>query len=128
VRNPGRNCPATEVKITMNDKQSCEDSLYGSLTRTAVWRRRLLAKYPQDTRNGRAAETLEKIAGETNDLTDAQWEKLSKSYNWSSGIWADAVSLASRHVEFQRNVRTFPSFVDNLISILAEESQQAVVN
>jgi hypothetical protein len=128
VRNPGRNCPATEVKITMNDKQSCEDSLYGSLTRTAVWRRGLQAKYPNDSRNGKAAATLERLAGETSDLTDEQWEQLSKSYNWSSGIWADAVSLASRHVEFQRSVRTFPAFVENLIGILAEESQQAVVN
>jgi hypothetical protein len=106
----------------MNSKQSCEDSLCGSLTRTASWRRGLQAKYPGDGRNGKAAETLEKLAGETNDLTDAQWEKLSKDYNWSSATWADAVSLASRHVEFQRNVRTFPAFVNDLIGILSEQN------
>jgi hypothetical protein len=105
--------------MTINNKQSCIDNLCGSLTRTAIWRRGLQAKYPNDPRNGRAAETLEKIAGETNDLTDEAWSALSQFYSWSSVTWADAVSLASRHVEFQRNVRTFPAFVSNLVNILS---------
>jgi hypothetical protein len=106
----------------INDKQSCIDNLCGSLTRTAIWRRGLQAEYPGDSRNGKSAETLEKLAGETNDLTDEEFASLRPYYSWSSNTWADAVSLASRHVEFQRNVRTFPAYVNNLIGILSEQN------
>jgi len=104
-----------------NSKQNCIDSLSGSLTRTANWRRGLQAKYPNDPRNGRAAEKLDQLADETNDLTDEAWSELVPFYNWASGTWSDAVSQASRRVEFQRNVRTFPAFVNNLVGILSEQ-------
>jgi hypothetical protein len=94
--------------------------------RTAIWRRRLQAKYPGDGRNGKAAVTLDKLAGETNELTDEQWSQIVPFYSWASPTWSDAVSLASRHVEFQRNVRTFPAYVSNLIGILTE--QNAAIN
>jgi predicted aminopeptidase len=109
----------------MNSKQSCSDNLCGSLTRTAVWRRGLQAKYANDPRNGKAAATLERLAAETNDLTDEQWTALKPYFNWSSGPWADAVSLASRHVEFQRNVRTFSAYINQLIGILSEQNAAA---
>jgi len=108
--------------MTINSKQSCQDNLCGSFTRSAIWRRGLQAKYPNDPRNGRAAETLEKLAGETNDLTDEAWESLKPYFNWSCGRWADAVSLASRRVEFQRNVNTLPSYVNQLVGILSEQN------
>jgi hypothetical protein len=105
-----------------NNKQSCSDNLCGNITRTKIWRRGLQARYPDDNRNGKAAETLERLAAETNDLTDEQFEALKPYFNWASGTWSDAVSLASRHVEFQRNVRTFPAYVNNLIGILSEQT------
>ena len=105
----------------MTNKQSCIDNLCGSFTRSATWRRGLQAKYPNDPRNGLAAETLETLAGETNDLTDEAWSELKPFYS-SSGKWSDAVSQASRRVEFQRNVRTLPAFVNNLVGILSEQN------
>jgi len=99
-----------------NDKQSCVDNLYGNITRTKTWRRGLQARYRDDNRNGKAAETLERLAAETNDLTPEQWDGLKPYFN-KSGAWDNAVSLASRDVEF-RNVRTFPAYVNNLICIL----------
>jgi cyclopropane fatty-acyl-phospholipid synthase-like methyltransferase len=109
----------------INSKQSCSDSLPASLRRTRDWRRGLKAKYPNDSRLGQAADTPDKLAGEANDLTDEQWQELAQHYNWSSGTWADAVSMASRRVEFQHNVRTFSAFVSQLIGILSEQNVAA---
>jgi hypothetical protein len=117
---------AAKVEAQMiNSKQSCSDSLAASIMRTRDWRRGLKAKYPNDSRLGRAAETLDKLAGETHDLTDEQWTALQPFYNWSSGTWSDAVSLAGRRVEFQHNVRTFSAFVNQLIGILSEQNVAA---
>jgi hypothetical protein len=87
--------------MNINDKQSCSDSLCASLLRTRDWRRSLKTKFPNDPRISRAAETLGRIAGETNDLTDEEWSTLSQFYNWSSGVWMEAVSQAARRVEFR---------------------------
>jgi hypothetical protein len=103
-----------------NSKQNCITDLSASLRRTASWRRELQNKF-NDPRNGRAAETLNKLAGETNGLTDEAWSELKQFYNWSSGTWSDAVSQASRHVEF-RNVQAFPDFVNRLVGILSPQS------
>ena len=100
-------------------KEYCIENLSGSLARTASWRRSLQAKY-NDPRCGRAAETLERLAGETNDLTDEAWSDLKPYFNWSCGRWSDAVSRASRRVEFQRNVTTLPAYVNQLVGILSE--------
>ena len=83
------------------------------------------AKYPGDQRNGKAADTLQLLASQTGELSDGAWHKLQKHYSFSSVAWSDAVSLASRHVEFQRNVRTFPAYVSNLLCILEDQSALA---
>ncbi len=106
-----------------NSKLNCITDLSASLRRTAGWRRELQKKY-SDHRNQRAAETLDKLAGETNDLTDEAWLELKPYYNWASGTWSDAVSTASRHVEF-RNIKTFPDFVNRLVDILSQDSVAA---
>ncbi len=80
------------------------------------------AKFPSDPRISRAAETLDRIAGEVNQLTDEEWTTLSRFYDWSSGVWAESVSQAARDVEFRRDVRTFHGFVNNLIGILSEQN------
>src|ERR1700676_870104 len=109
----------------INNKQSCIDSLCGSFTRSTIWRRGLQAKYPNDPRNGKAAETLDRLAEETNDLTDEAWLQLKAYFNLSCPRWSDAVSLASRRVEFQRNIRTLPAYVNHLAEILAEQNAVA---
>ena len=100
-------------------KEYCIENLSGSLARTASWRRSLQAKY-NDPRCGRAAETLERLAGETNDLSDEAWSELMPFYNWASFKWSDSVSQASRQVEF-RGVNTLPAFVSTLVGILSEQ-------
>jgi hypothetical protein len=106
-------------KMISNSKQNCIDSLNGSLTRTANWRRGLDARY-NDPRNGRAADTLAQLARETKSLTDEAWGKLQNFYNWSSPTWSEAVSAASRQVGF-RNVNTLPAFVSALLGLLSEQ-------
>jgi hypothetical protein len=96
------------------------DSLSGSLTRTANWRRGLDARY-NDPRNGRAADMLAQLASETKSLTDEAWGKLQSFYNWSSPTWSEAVSAASRQVGF-RNINTLSAFTETLVGILSEQS------
>jgi hypothetical protein len=56
------------------------------------------------------------------NLSDEQWAELQPFYSWASQTWCEAVSQAARHVEFQRNIRTFPAFVQSLINILSERT------
>jgi hypothetical protein len=60
-------------KMTINSKQNCISDLCASILRTASWRRALQAKYINDPRNGRAAETLSRLADEAVNLSDEQW-------------------------------------------------------
>ena len=90
-----------------------------SLRRTAGWRRELCKKFPNDNRNELAAKKLEELANVVPTVGDDYWSELMPYYaNFST--WADAVSQASRHVEF-RNVKTLPAFVNDLVCILAEQ-------
>jgi hypothetical protein len=105
--------------MTNSNKQSVILDLSASLRRTAAWRREMQNKYINDPRNGRAAETLYQLTIEANDLSDDSWKQLESHYNWASSKWSDAVSQASREVEF-RGVNTLPAFVDRLVSILSQ--------
>jgi hypothetical protein len=102
----------------MNNKQNASDSISRSLARTAEWRKTLQSRFPTDPRNGRAAEKLRQFAGEAEGLTDDEWAELKPFYSWTSERWSNAVSEASRRVEFQRNIRSFPAFVEDLTHIL----------
>jgi hypothetical protein len=82
----------------------------------------LKAKFPNDPRISRAAETLARIAGETDNLTEEEWASLSRHYDCSSSVWAESVSQAARDVEFRHDVRTFHAFINNLIGILSEQN------
>jgi hypothetical protein len=101
-------------------KQNCIDDLCASITRSAAWRRALQTKF-NDPRNGRAADKLDQLAGETNDLSDEAWSELKPHYNWASGKWSEAVSQVSRQVEF-RAVNSLPAFVSALVGILSEQN------
>jgi cyclopropane fatty-acyl-phospholipid synthase-like methyltransferase len=109
----------------INSKDDCIGSLCGAFMRTSRWRSSLQKKFPSDARNGRAAETLSRLADEAVNLTDEQWLALQPHFHWTSEKWADDLSQATRRVEFQRNVRTFPAFVQDLISVLSENSVAA---
>jgi hypothetical protein len=102
-----------------NNKNNCNDSICRSLARTADWRKNLQIRFPTDPRNGRAAITLARLANEVDGLTDDEWSALKSHYCWTSERWSNAVSEASRRVEFQRNIRTFPAFVEDLTHILS---------
>ncbi len=106
--------------MTTNNKKYCVDSLSGSLKRTASWRRSLQTRFPNDPRNERAATRLDQLASEVNELTEDAWLELQKFYAWDSWNWSDAVSAASRQVEY-RNVNTLPAFTKTLVGILSEQ-------
>jgi len=107
-----------------NEEQIMIHDVTASLRRTAVWRRQLQAKYPTDARNTQAAVKLDQLADEMNDLSDDAWAVLSPHYQWCSGRWSDAVSMAPRHVFFH-DVKTLPAFIDDLVCILAEQQVAA---
>jgi hypothetical protein len=101
-----------------NNRANCIEDMSASVRRTAIWRRSLQVKYP-DPRNGRAADTLDRLANELPDMTDEEFSQLSPHYNWASGRWSDAVSATSRLVGY-RGVDTVPVFVNRLVGILSQ--------
>jgi hypothetical protein len=103
-----------------NSKNYCIESLSGSLKRTASWRRSLQTRY-NDPRNERAAIRLDQLSHEVNELSDESWVELQKFYAWDSWKWSEAVSQASRQVEF-RNVNTLPALVNTLVGILSQSN------
>jgi hypothetical protein len=104
--------------IDISKKQDCLDSLAKALLRTRDWRLGMRSKYPDDPRLVKSAKTLEKLAGETSELSDEAFLAISPYFNWSSAHWTNAVSLAARRVEYHHDVRTFSAFVNTLIAIL----------
>jgi hypothetical protein len=99
------------------NKTDCAESIAQYLERTGVWRRSLAAKFPDDVRNPRAAETLEKLSVAAADLTDSQWELLKPNYGgWNSETWRSALSQAARQVGFGFRQKRFESFVRLLLS------------
>jgi predicted aminopeptidase len=78
------------------------------------------AKYPDDPRNGLAAEKLDRLASATASLSDEAWGELQNYYSWRSEPWSEAVAKASRLVGF-RSVDSLPAFTTALVGILAEK-------
>jgi hypothetical protein len=107
----------------INNKPNCIEDISASVRRSAVSRRRLHAKY-NDPRNGKAADTPDRLANEMHDMTDDEWAELETHYNWASRKWSEAVSETARRVGF-RHVDTAPAFVNNLIEILSQLSVAA---
>jgi len=106
-----------------NSKENMIHDVTASLRRTASWRRELCRKF-NDHRNELAAKTLEELANVAPAVSDDYWSELLPYYDLNFSTWADAVSQASRHVEF-RNIKTFAGFVDDLVSILSQPSSVA---
>jgi hypothetical protein len=112
-------CELRNRNMITNSKSNCINDLSASMSRTANWRRGLLAKF-NDPRNALAAATLDRFADEIGNLSDEDWAELQHFYSWSSTKWSEAVSLASRRVVFQRNVKTMDDYLNQLVGILLQ--------
>jgi hypothetical protein len=110
------------IVIDFSKKQDCSDTCAKALKRAQKWRLELRSKYPDDVRLVKAAKTLERIAGETNELSDEAWLAIEPHFDWCTAHWTNAVSLAARRVEYYPNVRSFSGFVNELMSILQVEA------
>jgi len=101
-----------------NLKIDCADTLAFGLHRTALWRQKMATQYPSDARNGRAAESLAKLAVDANDLSDDLWLQLKPYSGWASESWREAISKTARMVQFQHRITDLPTFVDTLVGVL----------
>lgn len=104
--------------MTENDKLDCSDTLTFGIHRTKLWREKMLAKYPSDPRNGRAAECLGKLAAAAKDLDDGLWLQLKPYSGWASEPFREAISQVGRSVGFQKKILDLPAFVDFMVGLL----------
>ncbi|MGY3588526.1 hypothetical protein ACVIGB_002515 [Bradyrhizobium sp. USDA 4341] len=112
--------------MILNDKDDCIESIARSLERTAAWRRTLVVKFPDDPRNAKAAEALEKLALAATDITEAQWSELQPKFGgWESQTWRNALSQSARVIGFQHRSVNFNFFVKILLQNLTAESVSA---
>jgi hypothetical protein len=109
----------------INDKNDCIDSIIKMLERTGAWRKAITAKFPNDPRNKKAADTLDKLADEVVGMTDEQWESLSTYYSWTSENWRNALSHTARGVGFHYRAGDLKFFVSALIQQLSLSSSVA---
>jgi hypothetical protein len=100
------------------EKVDVIDSLTIGLNRTALWRKKMAAKFPTDPRNARAAECLTTLAVDAAELTDKDFELLKPHCNWASESWREAISQAGRMAGFQHKIKDLPSFVACLVAVL----------
>jgi hypothetical protein len=100
------------------EKLDCSDTLSFGIHRTKLWREKMLAKYPSDPRNGRAAECLGKLAAEAKDLSDKDFLSLKPYCGWASEPFREAISQTARQVGFQYKIKDLPTFVTTLIGEL----------
>jgi len=109
----------TRKMILEPEKQDCAESISHRLIKTKVWRETLSAQYPDDPRNFRAIEALTILAKDATNLSDESWSLLKDQYDWDSGRWREAVSLAARQVGFRNRSSSFPHFLRTLIGALS---------
>jgi hypothetical protein len=103
----------------INDKQDCIESLTGGLKSTSAWRKVTSARFPDDTRNVKAAKILDRLAVEAINLTDAQWLELSPYFGWASETWRNGLNQASRQIGFFHRAGDLDVFVKILIQNLS---------
>jgi hypothetical protein len=121
---PCRNFPTTKQQKNANmtnDKQACIDSISRVLERTAVWRKAIAVNFPDDSRNMRAAATLEKLAVDVANLTDEQWSALERYFSngWNSEKWRSGLSQVARSVGFHNRATDFNFFAKVLVHQLS---------
>ena len=104
--------------MTKNEKIDCSDTLTFGIHRTKLWREKMLAKYPSDPRNGRAAECLGKLAVDAKDLSEELWLELKPYSGWASESFREGISQTARMVGFQHKIQDLPTFVERLLGVL----------
>jgi hypothetical protein len=102
----------------MNNKQDVIESLTGGLKSTSAWRTVTFTRFPDDFRNEKASKTLDRLAAEASNLTDAQFLELSPHFDWGSGAWRNALNLTARSVGFHHRAANLDMFVKILIQNL----------
>lgn len=108
------------MKMILNDKQDCIDSIAKVLERTAAWRNAIAVNFKNDPRNMRAFETLEKLAVDAANLTDEQWADLKPHFGgWASEKWRNGLSQAARSVGFHHRAKDFGIFTKVLVEQLS---------
>jgi hypothetical protein len=95
------------MKMIMNDKQDCIESIARVLERTSAWRKAISVNFPDDPRNMRAAKTLDQLATDVTNLTDQQWLELKPHFSWASEAWRNGLSQAARQVGFHHRATDF---------------------
>ena len=81
-----------------SEKLDCSDTLTFGIHRTKLWHEKMLAKYPSDPRNGRAAECLAKLAVDAKDLSEESWLQLQPHSGWASEPFREAIIKTARMV------------------------------
>jgi hypothetical protein len=113
------------MKMILSGKQDCIESMARVLERTSAWRKAITVNFPNDPRNVRAAETLDKLAIDFANLTDEQWSDLETHFGRASEKWRDGLSQVARQVGFHNRAKDFSSFVRALVQQLSLSSVAA---
>jgi hypothetical protein len=100
-----------------NERLECIQSIKFGISRTALWREKIGAQYPSDTRNGRAADCLAELASSPAELSYDAWSQLQPHFDWSSEPWREAISQTARLAEFKAKITNLPAFVTALIEV-----------
>jgi hypothetical protein len=103
----------------INDKQDCIESLTSALKSTSAWRKVTSARFPDDTRNVKAAKILDRLAVDAINLTDTQWLALSAYFGWASQTWRNGLNQTSRQIGFCHRASDLDIFVKILIQNLS---------
>jgi hypothetical protein len=106
------------MKMLENERLECIQSIKFGISRTALWREKIGARYPSDPRNGRAADCLAELATGPAELSDEAWLHLQPHFDWSSEPWREAISQTARLAEFKAKITSLPAFVTALIGVL----------
>jgi hypothetical protein len=114
--------------VIFQEKQDCIESIIKILERTSAWRKAISVNFPDDTRNMKAAHTLDSLAVEATNLTDEQWAELQPHFSWSSERWRNALSHSARGVGFHYRSKDLKFFAKALIEQLSLSSSVWLFN
>lgn len=113
------------MKMNLNTKEDCIDSITKTLERTAAWRKSTSIRFPDDPRNTRAVERLNQLAADAFNLTDEQWSDLQPWYGWASEEWRNGLNQTARQVGFFHRAGDLAFFVKALLQNLSLTSSIA---
>jgi hypothetical protein len=112
------------MKKMNDDKNDCTEALAKALARSSAWRKSLAVRWPDDPRNKRASEKLDKLAVDVLNLTDEQWEAL-RPFDLESRAWRDGLNQTTRQIGFFHRANDVAHFVAALVQNLSYSSVDA---